>query len=112
MEFLTYSLIIVLVVSVVYAAALVSYHTIRSDYFEKKQKIMIIVIAWLVPIIGPAFILTVLNEDKTTVRKSGIPLIDFVFLSGVFTQKESSNHASVESSGSDIPGYEGDSGST
>lgn len=96
METFIYSLIVVLALLVVYSAALVTYHTARSDYFEKKQKIIIIAIAWFIPVIGPAFILTVLNEDKPRVRKPGIPLLDLIFLTANFTQGgDSSSEAAV-----------------
>ena len=95
MGLLINSIISIIVLLVVYSAALVTYHAVRSDYFEHKQKTVIIAIAWLIPIIGPAFILAILNQDKPRVRKPGIPLIDFIFLAAVFTQiNESRNEDS------------------
>ena len=87
MGLLSFLLITILLVIVIYLASLVTYHTIRSEYFEKIQKITIIFIAWLVPIVGPIFIFTILNEDKTIKYKLGIPLLDYIFLSAVFVQK-------------------------
>ena len=87
MGLLGFLFITILLVIVIYLASLVTYHTIRSEYFEKIQKITIIFIAWLVPIVGPAFILTILNEDKEIKRRPGIPLLDYIFLSAVFVQK-------------------------
>lgn len=105
MEFLIYTFIVLLVLLVVYSAALVSYHTARSDFFEKKQKIIIIAIAWLVPLIGPAFILTVLNEDKPRVRIPGIPLLDLIFLTAVFTQNTDSSLENLSSMDNDVSNY-------
>ena len=92
---------------------MVTYHTARSDYFEKKQKATIIALAWLIPLVGPAFILTVLNEDKPRVRKPDIPLLDLIFLSAVFTQNTDSASDNVAESQHDISNYGGaDSGDT
>ena len=59
-----------------------------DGWVEKIQKITIIFIAWLVPIVGPIIILAVLNEDKVIIKyRPGIPLLDYIFLSAVFVQK-------------------------
>lgn len=88
MGLLSFLLITILLVIVIYLASLVTYHTIRSEYFEKIQKITIIFIAWLVPIVGPIIILAVLNEDKVIIKyRPGIPLLDYIFLSAVFVQE-------------------------
>ena len=88
MGLLGFLLITILLVIVIYLASLVTYHTIRSEYFEKIQKITIIFIAWLVPIVGPIIILAVLNEDKVIIKyRPGIPLLDYIFLSAVFVQE-------------------------
>ncbi len=105
MNNLMYGLVAIVLVLAVYSSALVSYHTVLSDYFETKQKFAIIAIAWLVPIIGPAFILNVLSEDKPRKRKSGIPLLDIIFLTAVFTQGD--NSSSLDSVGSSTHEYTG-----
>lgn len=111
MALLIYILIAVIALLVVYSAALVTYHTARSAYFEKKQKIIIIAIAWFIPLIGPAFILTVLNEDKPRIRKPGIPLFDLIFLSAVFTQDANSSSESAPMSEHGVSSFGGGDGS-
>ncbi|MES9858594.1 MAG: hypothetical protein ABW166_18610 [Sedimenticola sp.] len=108
MDTLVTSIIFVAVVLSVYGAALVSYHTVRSDFFEKKQKIIIISIAWLVPVLGPAFILTILSQDKPK-YSTYVPLLDFLFLSAVFTQSNESDEVS-ENQTSGVYTNFGDSG--
>ncbi len=115
MDNMMFGVVAIVFVLAVYSSALVSYHTVISDCFELKQKIAIIAIAWLVPIIGPAFILTVLSEDKPRTRKPGIHLLDIIFLTAVFTQGDnSSDFDSVESSTHEYTGFGngGDHGDT
>ncbi|MAZ66154.1 MAG: hypothetical protein CMF25_03505 [Kangiellaceae bacterium] len=106
MEHLIYMFVSLLVMIVVYMAALVTYHTIRSDSFETQQKALIIALAWLIPIIGPGLIISVLSEDKPIIRKPGVPLIDFIFLSWAFTQ-DSSHSDGDPSSMHDVSGFGG-----
>lgn len=90
--------ICVLIFIAVYGAAFVTYHTAQSDYFETNQKYMIIALAWLLPIIGPAIVFRVLSEDKPIKPRPGVPLLDFIFLSAVFTQEHESSVGNNEAS--------------
>ena len=107
MDILVYFPVGLLVLLVVYASSLVTYHTARSDLFEQKQKIVIITIAWLVPIIAPAFIITILNEDKPIARKPGIALLDLIFLSAVFNQNTDSGLEGSSSVDHDLSSHGG-----
>ena len=97
MELVVYTLVFLFVFLVVYMALFISYHVVRSEYFSKKQKTAIIAIAWVVPVLGPAFILRVLLDDKAIERKHGVPLFDFIFLTAVLTNSSQSNESGVDS---------------
>ena len=105
LETLLTALIVVVAILTLYLSSMVMYHTFRSDYFEKQQKWMICGVAWFLPVIGPAIILTVLNQDKPLVKKPGVPLLDFIFLTAVISQN---SHA--ESRGHDVSSHDIDAG--
>jgi hypothetical protein len=86
---------------------MVSYHTAKSDYFDGKQKVMIIIISWLIPIIGPAFILSILINEKSLVKKPSIPLLHFIFLGSVINSSQKTSNESIDSNGNE--NYIGDS---
>jgi hypothetical protein len=81
---------------IVYMASMVTYHTARSDYFDQKQKIIICVFSWLIPIIGPTIVLSILATEKPLISKPGIPLLQFIFLAAVIGQSQSSSGSSSD----------------
>jgi Ni/Fe-hydrogenase subunit HybB-like protein len=110
METLVTTLIAFVAIFIVYLSLMVTYHTIRSDCFEKQQKSYIVALAWLVPIIGPAITLVILNQDKPMVKKPGIPLFEFIFLAAVVNHVSSAESGSHEVSSHDLGGFGGGDG--
>lgn len=99
MDQFTPILIAAILILVAYLSVLVSYHTMRSEYFGTKQKLAILIIAWVIPVIGPAIILSVLLQDNPLPKKPGIPLLNFIFLTWAFSK---SSEADAPSSSGDV----------
>ncbi len=111
MELIAITLMAFIAILMIYLSSMVTYLTIRSDCFEKKQKSYIVALAWFIPVIGPAIILSVLNQDKPLVKKPGIPLLDFIFLAAVINQNSSAESGSHDASSHDFTNVGGgDSG--
>lgn len=85
MELIAAGLLVVLVALAVYLAALVTYYTATSEFFSRKQKIIIILFSWLVPILGPAVSLAAISDELPRRRRPGMPLLEYIFLAGAFS---------------------------
>ncbi len=103
MDEIAKTLLIITVTLVLYASLFVTYHTLKSDFFEKRQKTYIICLAWLFPIIGPTFIFGVLLQDKPIRwKRGGSILLDYLFLSWIFSKAGTENEkGTFESSSSE-----------
>ena len=89
---------IFLLIASVYFAAFVTYYICLSDMFETNQKAMIICIAWLIPILGPGFIYTVIKDElKLLSKKRGIPLLSYIFLASVFKPQNTDSAHDLDS---------------
>jgi hypothetical protein len=78
---LVIALLVALCALAVYMAAFVTYHISRSELFDRKQKILIVGFAWIVPIVGPAIVVAAFNEEIGRRKKGGVPLLEYLFLS-------------------------------
>jgi len=74
----------------VYTGIFITYHVVKSDFFDKKQKVILISVAWLLPIIGAGLIFSLLAEDKPIKKRSSFHLLDYIFLTAVLTQNSNS----------------------
>ena len=109
MEQFAIILIALLCFLVVYAAAFATYHVSQSELFESHQLYAIYAIAWLVPFIGPAIIISIVWPDIRARRKPGIPLLGYLFLASTQSESEDSlrgsetggNHSGSNIGGSD-----------
>jgi hypothetical protein len=79
METLIYLLLLLLVIWHIYGAAITSWHIARSDFFEPRQKQAQYLIAWLIPLLGTAFILRMLGPEVRT-RRPGWSLLEPIIL--------------------------------
>lgn len=65
---------------------------------KKKQKAIIICIAWLRPILGSGFIYTVIKDElKNTKKKGSVPLLSNIFLASVFEQQNTGSAHDLDS---------------
>ena len=88
MESLALALIISICFLAIYTAAFATYYVAQSELFERHQQYAIYAIAWLLPIIGPAIIISIVWPEIRATRKSGIPLIGYLFLAYVISESE------------------------
>ncbi|GAA5316986.1 MAG: hypothetical protein AseanaTS_21900 [Candidatus Pelagadaptatus aseana] len=88
MENFAYILAISLLLLIIYMSSLVTYHTVKSDFFDAPQKKIIIFLAWIVPIIGPALIMSVLASNKPVIKYSGSRFLSYLFLAHFFNEIE------------------------
>tara|TARA_B110000858_G_scaffold89711_2_gene103759 strand:+ start:25742 stop:26083 length:342 start_codon:yes stop_codon:yes gene_type:complete len=101
-------LVLTVVLLAIYAAALVTYYTVISEYFETGQKFVIVAIAWFVPILGPVSILYILSKDQLIERKRGIPWLNYLFVADFLAgaesrpQSETPEQFDAHNDGSDI----------
>ncbi len=93
-------LIIMLCSFILYTSGFITYHMIKSAYFDRKQKVILISVAWLIPIIGPALIFSLLAEDKPIKKKGDFHLLDYIFLSAVLTQNSNENSSGLDTASS------------
>ena len=92
MNFLAYSLVAAVVALHVYGAALVTYHVAPAVEFEPGQKVAIMALAWLLPILGTAICIGALRGEMPRRQRSGFPLLDYIFLAAVVSS--AGNHDS------------------
>lgn len=64
-------LIIAFILLIVLANALVSFAVVCSDAFEPRQKAFQLLLIWLVPVFGAAFLWAVLREERPFKFKKG-----------------------------------------
>lgn len=102
LEFMNIITIVIIIACslVLYTSGFITYHMIKSDYFDRKQKVILIAVAWLIPVIGPALIFSLLAEDKTIKKKGDFHLLDHIFLTAVLTQNSSSQGGGSDTSSS------------
>jgi len=67
-------LITILCCLAVYAGIFITDHVVKSDFFDKKQKVILIIVAWLLPILGADLIFSLLAEDKPVKKRSSFYL--------------------------------------
>ena len=105
MDFLAYSLVAMVIAVHVYGAALVTYHVAPAVEFESRQKVAIMALAWLLPILGTAICIGALRGEMPRRQRSGFPLLDYIFLAAVVSS--AGNHDSGISRGNtdanDVP---------
>ena len=106
-------LVLLLVVIHVYSAAVATWHLTHTEYFSQAQKFAQLAIVWLLPIIGVAFVLSVLGPEERKRRPGWVPLLEPLILaafihSGSGTGDDVSHHsASTESAPSHDGGGDG-----
>ena len=97
---LAYIAVAVFSIVVLYLSAFVTYHIVRSDSYDQKQKFWIVLLSWLVPVIWPTICIRFLSDDASLQKKPGVPLLEFIFLSGILA---SSSQPSNDEHIQDIP---------
>ncbi len=80
---LVWTVTLLLVGTILYLNISVSYCVFLSEGFSRKQKINALVLCWLLPIIGSCLILYSVLDDVPIIRKKGLGLGHFLFLSWV-----------------------------
>ena len=53
-------------------------------------------LSWLIPIIGPAIVLSILASEKPLIKKPGIPMLQFIFLASVIGQSQNNSTSSTD----------------
>lgn len=81
-------LIGVLALLYVYSAAVASWHLRNTTYFTRGQKLAQLAIVWLLPIIGVAFVLSMLGPEERKRRPGWFPLLE-PFILAVFIHSAS-----------------------
>lgn len=79
METLIYLLMVLMAIWHLCGAAITSWHIARSEFFEPWQKKAQYLIAWLIPVLGTAFILRMLGPEVRT-RRPGWSLLEPIIL--------------------------------
>lgn len=83
---------------VLYLSMFATYHVAKSDLFDRKQLSIICALIWLIPVLGPVIILSIIWPDIKCANKSTIPLLGYIFLASVLSSN--SETRSSEGSGS------------
>ncbi|WP_300433003.1 hypothetical protein [uncultured Thalassolituus sp.] len=105
MSYLGITLFIIFASLVLYLASFVSYHVSRSESLEAGQKRAIYLLAWLLPLIGPAITVAALGDDfAQTKKKDSIPLLSYIFLAGVFAPSRDGSEESGYGNSNDAAG--------
>lgn len=90
-----------------YGTVYITYCIFRSSMFERWQKIVIVTISWLLPIVGPAFIYRLLEEEISSIKLVRFPFVTYIFLSSDATWAYGKgNHNEPHSASSDSGGGE------
>jgi len=114
-------LITLLVLVYVYSAAVASWHVHNTAYFTRGQKLAQLVMIWLLPIIGVAFVLSMLGPEERKRRPGWVPLLEPLILAAFIHSGSSTGEdtphgcASTDSTpshggGTDCGGGDGGSG--
>lgn len=82
----------------IYMAAFVSYFVVKTDMLSCGQKIAILAISWLIPLIGPVFVRIMLNDQFDWRSRETTYLDDN---NGGFLQESISNSRVLRPSGRD-----------
>lgn len=107
LEYVLVGAVGVIVVVYLYGAVYISYCVVRSAMFESWQKIIIVLVSWLLPIVGPAFIYRLLEDEISSTRLTRLPLVPFIFLSSdVSWSYGKGSHTEPHSNTSDSGGSE------
>jgi hypothetical protein len=77
-----------------------TYHVAKSDLFDRTQLYVIFTLIWLIPILGPLVILSIIWQDIKCINKSKIPILGYLFLASVLSSNSETN--SSESSRGNI----------
>lgn len=109
-------LIALLVMFYVYSAGVASWHLRNAKYFTRGQKLAQLAIVWLLPIVGVAFVLSMLGPEERRRRPGWVPLLE-PFILAVFIHSASGaaddvscNSGSIDSSPSQDGGGDGCTG--
>ena len=104
MATLIYLLLVLLAIWHIYGAAITSWHIARSDFFEPWQKQAQYLIAWLVPLLGTAFILRMLGPEVRS-RRPGWSLLEPLILAsfGISASKAIEAASNEDSSSTSTP---------
>lgn len=81
-------LIALLALFYVYSAAVASWHLRNATYFTQGQKLSQLAMVWLLPIVGVAFVLSMLGPEERKRRPGWIPLLE-PFILAVFIHSAS-----------------------
>ncbi|MDR1996021.1 hypothetical protein [Azonexus sp.] len=108
---LIYLLLALMSIWHIYGAAIASWHIARSEFFEPWQKQAQYLIAWLVPLLGTAFIIRMLSPE-VRIHRPGWSLLEPIILASFGVSiSESIDSASDEySSSTAIPDQNSNSG--
>ncbi|GGX72439.1 hypothetical protein GCM10007392_44870 [Saccharospirillum salsuginis] len=88
-----------------YGASYISYCIAKSAMFDNWQKVIIIAMSWLIPIIGPAFIYRLLEDEIADTNIAKPPLVTYLYLSSdVSWSYGNGHHMESNSSGSESSG--------
>lgn len=107
MEHLGIILTTIICFFVVYASAFATYHVSKSELFDPGQRYVIYAIAWLVPVIGPVFIISTVWSEIKERKKSPIPLLGYIFLAAVLSENETTSCSSDNTINNEDTGGEG-----
>ena len=109
-------LIALLVLFYVYSAAVASWHVHKTAYFTRGQKLAQLVMIWLLPIIGVAFVLSMLGPEERKRRPGWVPLLEpfilamFIHSASGATDDASHGSTSTDSTSSHDGGSDGGDG--
>jgi len=85
---------------IVYLSMFATYHVAKSDLFDRTQLYVIFTLIWLIPIVGPVVILSIIWQDIKCTNRSKIPMLGYLFLASVLSSNSETN--GHESSGGSI----------
>lgn len=74
-------LIALLTLFYLYSAAVASWHLHHSSYFTRGQKMAQHALVWLLPVVGVALVLSMLDPKERARRPGWIPLLEPILLS-------------------------------
>ena len=82
MSYLGYALLAL----VLLASAWVTHRALRAPYLNTRQKAIVVAVAWMLPILGPALAFSVLGDTGIRKRGDRVSLFEVVFLSAILSQ--------------------------
>lgn len=104
-------LIALLVIFYVYSAAVASWHLRHTMYFTRGQKLAQLAMVWLLPIIGVAFVLSMLGPEERKRRPGWVPLLEpFILAAFIHSASDAADDALHDSGLTDsTPSHDGGS---